>query len=74
VKKLFLLIAMLVPVIAGLSVYSWWESQNQQTVESRIEDHRNYRLFVPAKLIKPFVLERAGSQLSNNDLIENGHW
>jgi len=69
---------MFVPVMAGLGVYSWWQSSNEPVLApnasagSAIEDHGNYRLFKPAKALMPFTLEQADGVLSNKDLV--GKW
>ncbi len=79
-KRLFLLMAMFVPVMAGLGVYSWWESKNQQEVveqkitpsASSVVDMGDYRLFKPAKLLNKFTLNSGTSSFSNDLLL--GKW
>lgn len=71
--------AMFVPVMVGLGVYSWWESENQQLAKqelaktpSRIVDMGDYRLFSPAKQINDFTLASGDGEINNITL--EGKW
>jgi len=75
VKKIVLLMAMLMPVLLGVGIYSWWENANKPIGEkaagvASIIDMGDYRLFEPVKAINPFSLN--DGKINNHTL--QGKW
>jgi len=68
--------AMFVPVMVGLGVYSWWQSNSapppQHSSLSAIIDMGDYRLFEPSKPLNEFSLQ-SGDGVVNNATLQ-GKW